>query len=162
MATSRRHRGRLSRGPTRRAVLCGASALAAQLRIESARGASPEALEFADLYKSFGVRGVELSDRLVGLKGRRATLKGFMAPPLKPETDFFVLTREPVSICPFCSSDAEWPVDIVVVYLAKAAAPRSFADRLAVTGTVEIGAKTDANTGFVSLIRFVDAEFRPA
>ena len=44
-------------------------------------------------------------------------MHGYMAPPLKPESRFFVLTREPLALCPFCQSDAEWPADIVVVYL---------------------------------------------
>lgn len=123
---------------------------------------APQRLEFDDLYKSFGIRGVELSERLLALQGTRITIRGFMAPPLKPETDFFVLTRQPVSICPFCSSDADWPVDIVVVYLAKAAVARSFSDRLDVTGVADSGSKTDLETGFVSLIRLRDAEFRTA
>ena len=44
-------------------------------------------------------------------------MRGFMAPPLKAEAKFFVLTEIPMSICPFCSSDADWPDNIVVVYL---------------------------------------------
>ena len=41
-----------------------------------------------------------------------------MAPPLKAEAAFFVLTREPVALCPFCQSDADWPDNILVVYLS--------------------------------------------
>jgi hypothetical protein len=42
-----------------------------------------------------------------------------MAPPLKAEAAFFVLTEIPMSLCPFCSSDADWPDNIVVVYLGE-------------------------------------------
>ena len=28
--------------------------------------------------------------------------------------DFFVLTRSPVALCPFCDSDKDWPADIIV------------------------------------------------
>lgn len=41
-----------------------------------------------------------------------------MAPPLKAEAAFFVLTREPVALCPFCQSDTDWPDNILVVYLS--------------------------------------------
>ena len=41
-----------------------------------------------------------------------------MAPPLKAEAAFFVLTREPVARRPFCQSDADWPDNILVVYLS--------------------------------------------
>src|SRR5258707_9866608 len=118
-----------------------------------------ELIGFDDLSKSFGFRGLEFSDRLHALRGLGAAIRGLMAPPLKADTNFFVLTREPVAICPFCSSDAEWPVDIVVVFLTRAATPRSFSDPLEVTGTVEVGSKIDADTGFVSQIRLIDAQF---
>ncbi len=118
-------------------------------------------LKFAELYKSFGVRGLEFSDRLLALAGQQVTIRGFMAPPLKPETNFFVLTREPVALCPFCSSDAEWPLDIVVIYLKAVAVPTSYGSALAVTGRLEVGSKTDQETGFVSQIRLIDASFAP-
>ncbi len=77
-------------------------------------------LAFDQLYKSFGIRGYEYSDTLQTLKGREVVMHGYMAPPLKPESKFFVMTREPVALCPFCQSDAEWPTDIVVIYLKSA------------------------------------------
>ena len=145
--------------PSRRDVLVRAGAVASLLFPGTAWAASdtPETLAFADLYKSFGVRGLEFSDRVVALNGKRAQIRGFMAPPLKPELSFFVLTREPVALCPFCSSDAEWPVDIVVVYLTKSTLPRGFSDPVLVTGTLEVGSKIDAETGFVSQISIVGA-----
>lgn len=43
------------------------------------------------------------------------TISGYMAPPLTPTIRFFVLTEVPMSVCPFCSSDADWPDNIIVV-----------------------------------------------
>ena len=43
-------------------------------------------------------------------------MTGFMAPPLKAESKFLVLTRMPMGVCPFCELAADWPSDIVVVY----------------------------------------------
>jgi len=122
--------------------------------------AAAEAMSFDVLYKSIGVLGIKYSERALGLRGKAIVMRGFMAPPLKPESKFFVLTREPVSICPFCASDAEWPVDIVVVYLKGTLAPVDFSVRLEVEGRLEIGSWTDPQTGFVSQVRLIDATVR--
>jgi hypothetical protein len=114
-------------------------------------------LTFKSLYQSVGVLGVVYSDQAKALQGREVRMRGFMAPPLKPESKFFVLTREPVAVCPFCSSDAEWPVDIVVIYLRDTLAPTNFSRRIEVSGTLEMGSWTDPQSGFVSQVRIVDA-----
>ena len=115
-------------------------------------------LSFDTLYKSVGVLGTQYSERAKLLKGKEVRMRGYMAPPLKPESKFFVLTREPVAVCPFCSSDAQWPSDIVVIYLKAALAPINFSRRFEVTGKLEMGSWTDPDTGFVSQVRIVDAE----
>jgi hypothetical protein len=119
-----------------------------------------ESLSFDTLYKAVGVLGIKYSDRALALRGQVVRLRGYMAPPLKPESRFFVLTREPVAVCPFCASDAEWPVDIVVVYLKGTLAPVDFSQRIEVDGRLEIGSSIDRETGFVSQVRIVDAEVR--
>ena len=124
--------------------------------------AAAESLSFDTLYKSIGVLGIKYSERAIGLKGQAVRMRGYMAPPLKPESKFFVLTRQPVSVCPFCASDAEWPVDIVVIYLKGVLAPVSFTERVEVEGKLEIGSWTDPATGFVSQVRIVEAEVRKA
>jgi hypothetical protein len=115
-------------------------------------------LTFESLYKSIGVLGIQYSDQAKALKGKEVRMRGYMAPPLKPESTFFVLTREPVSVCPFCASDAQWPVDIVVIYLKGTLAPVNFSQRIEVRGTLEMGSWTDPHTGFVSQVRIVNAE----
>jgi hypothetical protein len=86
-------------------------------------------------------------------------MAGYMAPPLKAESNFFVLTREPLAICPFCQSDADWPLDIVVVYLRSKAALVPAGARMVVSGRLELGSWTDPETGFVSQIRLVQAGY---
>ena len=45
----------------------------------------------------------EKARKLAGKGGKRCVeMRGYMAPPLKPEIDFFVLTSLPTAICPFC------------------------------------------------------------
>ena len=80
-------------------------------------------------------------------------MKGYMAPPLKPKLDFFVLTKQPMATCPFCSSAADWPVDIVLVVMPKGRELEPSTKGLEVTGRLDIGVKRDEETGFVSLVR---------
>jgi len=126
----------------------------------ASRARAAERLRFDDLYSGWSVQGLSFSDRAKALAGHSATMAGFMAPPLKAEADFFVLTREPLSMCPFCSSDAEWPPDIVVAYLKHDAQPTAPNEVIEVTGQLELGSWTDPATGFVSQARLRDASFR--
>lgn len=115
---------------------------------------------FEQLYKSFGVRGYAFSDGLLALRGKQVVMRGYMAPPLKPESRFFVLTRQPLALCPFCQSDADWPADIVVVYLKNASPLVSGGEPVVASGGLEVGSWVDPDTGFVSQVRIVDATFR--
>jgi hypothetical protein len=141
----------------RRAFLLGTAALA----VTGASGARAETgtLAFDELYGTVSVLGLTFSDKLKALEGQRVRMKGFMAPPLKAEAKFFVLTERPMALCPFCSSDADWPADIVVVYLDHAQTFEQANARIEVTGRLEIGSWTDPETGFVSQVRVVDARF---
>ncbi len=149
------------RSLTRRAAAALLAALLPPLLTTRAARAA-ERLRFDDLYAGWSVTGLRFSDRARALAGRPATMAGFMAPPLKAEADFFVLAREPMSLCPFCSSDAEWPPDIVVAYLGHEMQPTSANEVIEVTGTLEIGSWTDPVTGFVSQARLRDASVRRA
>jgi len=86
-------------------------------------------------------------------------MRGFMAPPLKAEAAFFVLTEIPMSLCPFCSSDADWPDNIVVVYLDEKQTFVQPSQTIEVRGVLEYGSWKDPETGFVSLLRLRQAEY---
>ena len=118
-----------------------------------ASAANDATLLFTELYKGGSSRGLVFSDKLATLNGQRVAMTGFMAPPLKPALDFFVLTRVPLSLCPFCASDAEWPEDIVFVRMPLGKSIQPTAAAVRVTGQLDIGTKTDEATGFVSLLR---------
>ncbi|MDR1977269.1 MAG: hypothetical protein LBQ42_00890 [Synergistaceae bacterium] len=113
----------------------------------------PVPLGFGEMYGKVSPLGIDLSEKLKSLSGKAVVMEGFMAPPLKPTLEFFVLTRVPMSICPFCSSDADWPYDIVVVYLREPVMALPFDRPIRVEGRLELGTKTDPETGFVSLVR---------
>lgn len=116
-------------------------------------------LDFDNLYGNISPLGLSFSDTVKENAGRRVTMEGFMAPPLKAEAAFFVLTKMPMSICPFCASDADWPADIVVVYLDKRRTFVDFNQPIRVEGVLDIGSWTDPETGFVSQLRLRHAQF---
>jgi len=118
-----------------------------------------EALGFGELYKSFGVLGLEFSDKVKRLSGNAVAIRGFMAPPLKAEANFFVLTEIPMSLCPFCSSDADWPDNILVVYLTRKQTFVQYNAPIEASGVLEYGSSVDPETGFVSQLRLRDASF---
>jgi hypothetical protein len=113
----------------------------------------PVEIKFSEMYSGSSSRGLKFSDKLTGLDGRKVVITGYMAPPLKPSFTFFVLTRQPMAICPFCSTDASWPEDIILVYLPKGEDRTPTDSVLTVTGTLELGSRTDPDTGFVSQVR---------
>ena len=124
-----------------------------------ADAATPEVLAFDALYSSRSVLGLEYSERVKSLDGQKVRMRGYMAPPLKADATFFVLTRTPVALCPFCSSDADWPDDIVVVYLAAHQNFVQFNRAIEVEGTLAHGSWTDPETGFVSMLRITQSRF---
>ena len=114
---------------------------------------------FDEMYEGNPILGLQFSEKLKSLAQKTVSVQGFMAPPLKPEANFLVMTREPVSLCPFCNSDQDWPDNIIVVYLS---AKQEFVQpnrSIVVTGTLQLGSHTDEQTGFVSLVRLVEATF---
>ncbi|MCU0465034.1 MAG: hypothetical protein MUF38_10755 [Anaerolineae bacterium] len=114
---------------------------------------SPVRLAFGEFYDGYDLRtGLRLSDKLVSLDGQAIILDGYMAPPLKPDLDYFVITRVRLAFCPFCSTAADWPDDIALVYLNEGTITSSEFP-LRVTGTLEVGASVDQETGMVSLVR---------
>ena len=144
---------------TRRSVVAGLANSA--LGSGAARAAPPE-LTFEQLYSAMGVLGMTVSDRIRQLDGRRILMRGFMAPPLKAEAKFFVLTKTPLALCPFCSSDADWPSDIVVVYLDEKQTFIQSNTLIEVEGILSHGSWTDPETGFVSLLRLMRSAFAAA
>ena len=112
-------------------------------------------IRLRDLYAKDG----GLSDLAQARLGERIVVDGFMAPPLKAEADFFVLTKMPMAVCPFCETSADWPDDIVAVYTKRTVRVMPFNVGIAVRGVLEYGEKRDPDTGFVSMLRLADATY---
>ncbi|AUB78193.1 hypothetical protein FPL11_04185 [Spiribacter aquaticus] len=93
------------------------------------------------------------------LQGTTVKVEGFMAPPLKADIEFFVLTKKPMSVCPFCETEAEWPDDILAVYTRRGFDVVPFNRGIEVTGELALGPKRDPETGFLSMVRIENARF---
>lgn len=102
---------------------------------------------------------MSFSDTALDLEGKLVEVDGFMAPPLKADAAFFVLTRRPMSVCPFCESEAEWPSDILAIYTKRQLKIVPYNLRIYAKGVLQLGGKTDAATGFVSRVRLADATY---
>lgn len=118
----------------------------------------PVAITFDEFYDGYNIRtGLLLSDELVSLDGQAVIMEGYMAPPLKPELDYFVLTRIRLAFCPFCSTAGDWPDDIALVYMPDGETTVATERPIRVTGRIEVGMSVDEETGMVSLVRlYVD------
>ena len=119
--------------------------------------ANAASLDFSDMYSGASSEGLVFSDTLNSLNGSEVTMTGFMAPPLKPSINFFVLTETPMAVCPFCSTDADWPYNMVVVYVNGSVDALPYDQEVTVTGTLDLGSYMDGDTGFVSQVRLLDA-----
>jgi hypothetical protein len=123
-----------------------------------ARAAEDAAVKLRDLYAKEG----GFSDLALASKGQRLTVAGFMAPPLKADSVFFVLTKMPMAVCPFCEPGTPWPEDILAVYAKRVVDVIPFNVPITVTGVLELGDAVDPELGFYSKVRLVDATFARA
>ncbi|HEY4200802.1 MAG TPA: hypothetical protein VGM83_09585 [Devosiaceae bacterium] len=123
----------------------------------SAQAFASTDLAMKQLYKD--TSQPDLSDAAQTFNGTEVTIKGFMAPPLKPDAKFFVLATEPMMVCPFCDAAAQWPQNIVLVYTQGPLHVLNYDQGIVVTGKLDIGVKTDPDTGFVSKVRMIEASY---
>jgi hypothetical protein len=114
-----------------------------------------ERIKIRDLYET----QAEFSEQAKALAGETIEIPGFMAPPLKADAGFFVLTKMPMAVCPFCETAADWPSDIVLVLLAEDQEWVPFNRPIVARGRLELGVEVDPETGFVSKVRLADGSF---
>ncbi|WP_342784263.1 hypothetical protein [Puniceibacterium confluentis] len=120
--------------------------------------AQSDVVRMRDLYN----KDFSFSDLALGHAGQRITVSGFMAPPLKAESSFFVLTKRPMAVCPFCEPGTTWPRDILAIYARRTVDVIPFNLSIHVTGTLELGDYTDPELGFYSAVRIRAATYARA
>lgn len=111
-----------------------------------------------DLYN----KDLSFSDLALTSEGKRITVAGFMAPPLKAESTFFVLTKRPMAVCPFCEPGMPWPDDILAIYARRVVNVIGFNIPILTEGVLELGDYVDPELGFASKVRLSDATYRRA
>lgn len=131
-------------------------ALTAALLPVAALAQEPPRIRMFELYKP----DLSFSDLAKKLAGKPVSIQGFMAPHLKVESDFFVLSNTPVETCPFCASEDQWIDTIIFVRMKKRQEAVRPGELIQVMGRLEIGPQTDAATGFVSRVRLTDASYQ--
>lgn len=132
-----------------------APAILTPLLLPRALRAAEGPIKVRDLY----TRERGFSELAQGLEGSRVTVAGFMAPPLKAESNFFVLTGRPMAVCPFCESDVDWIEDILPVTTKRVVNPVYYTVGIEARGVLELGEFTDPETGFVGQMRLTDGSF---
>ena len=143
---------------SRRAFLTGAAATAGLALLPKPSRAGNRPVKMRDLYN----KDLSYSDRARAWEDTRISVSGYMAPPLKAESTFFVLTKRPMSVCPFCETEAEWPDDILAVYTKRIFKVVGFNVPIIVHGILKLSAYKDPETGFVSRVRLVDSSYEKA
>lgn len=141
----------------RRTFLAAMPALAL-LRAGPAHAVDEAAMKLRDLYN----KDLSFSDKALAAQGSRIGIAGFMAPPLKADSVFFVLTKMPMAVCPFCEPGMPWPDDLLAVYAKRVVDVVPFNVPIVVTGVLQLGDMVDPELGFYSKVRLVDATFARA
>lgn len=125
---------------------------------QSSSEALPE-LKFKDFFKlPVGPLGLEASDKLLSLKGKRVRIVGYMVKEEEPMPGLFLLTPVPVNIPEKEDGPSDdLPGSTLFVHMPPADADKVLAYRPGLwelDGTLELGAKEEAN-GRVSYTRLI-------
>lgn len=153
--SNRERKGKDMTRLTRRSLVTGLGALGLIPSLAQ-RATAEDMLKLRELYDA----NQDFSALAQELEGATVTVEGFMAPPLQADIEFFVLTKKPMSVCPFCETEAEWPDDILAVYTRRGFDVVPFNRGIEVTGELSLGSYRDPDTGFLSMVRLENARLR--
>ena len=144
---------------TRRVFGTGLASLAV-LPMATPSFAAPKRIRMGSLY-DYG-NNMAFSETAKQLAGTEVEMQGFMAPHLKVDSDFFILSNQPVESCPFCESEDQWIDTIVFVVMRERQEAIDPGTLIWTRGILDIGPATDEATGFVSRVRLLKADFYKA
>jgi hypothetical protein len=114
-------------------------------------------LKFREFFKMpVGPRGLDPSEKLAALAGKRVRLVGYMVQQEKPASEFFVLTPLPLSLGDEDESlSDDLPASTVFVHFVNSTSAKAipyFSGLLQLTGTLELGPHEESD-GHVSTVR---------
>lgn len=111
-------------------------------------------LELDDLYAPGDVARLKFTSRIRALAGEIVSVEGYRLPHNRSGARFICVSSEPGKTCPHCAAMATMPRGMIAYYpptgQTEVAAPN---DRVVISGVLELGAKRDFDTGFVTTIR---------
>ncbi len=131
------------------AALVGGTPLSKALGAEDALP-----LDLASLYSTDG-GGLDFDSHVLAAASRLVIVTGYVAPHLQPGAPFHLVSHVPLSACPHCLGNRTLPKGTVAFYPLKenGASYAPGADPVSLKGYLELGAKVDPQTGFVTTIR---------
>ena len=142
----------------RRVLLAGAGALALLVGAGKRAWAATRALSLESLYGNPDMPGVDYRPKVLELAGQKVAVKGYVVPHTGDQAaPFMVVSAEPLIGCPHCLASLDLPADSVIAYFKTAPKLADIGLPVTVEGTLELGSRADAKTGFVSAIRLVEA-----
>jgi hypothetical protein len=144
---------------TRRIFGTGLISLAV-LPVSTPSLAAPKRIRMGSLYDY--ENNMAFSETAKQLAGTEVEIQGFMAPHLKVDSDFFILSNQPVESCPFCESEDQWIDTIIFVVMRERREAIDPGTLIWTRGILDIGPATDEATGFVSRVRLLKAGFYKA
>ena len=110
-------------------------------------------IRLRDLYN----KDLSFSELARSLENGPIVVDGFMAPPLQANSTFFVMTKMPMSQCPFCETTVQWPDDILAIYTQRIYDVVPFNVPIRVSGVLRLTDFIDPDTGFVSRVQVTEA-----
>ena len=132
------------------ASIVAAPCLAQPGRVAPEQTPPAQDLVFSEFYvMPIGPRGLQPTNKLLGLRDKRVRLVGYMVREEKPLTGVFMLAPHAVQLAEVADGPADdLPATTVFVHLPSEQQQRLIAYRpgsLEVTGTLELGAQTERN-----------------
>lgn len=143
--------------PTRRHLLTLLPVLSLMVARPGHLLAQDAPIRLRDLYN----RDMSFSDLALSHQGT-ASPSPVSWPRRSRPSNFFVLTKMPMAVCPFCEPGMPWPDDILAVYAKRVVNVLPFNVPIETTGVLELGDYVDPELGFYSKVRLTDATYSRA
>ena len=121
--------------------------------------AAPARVALEEIQREPDMPGMEYSAKARKLAGQRIRVDGFLAPHAGGRAaPFLVLASQPMGGgCPHCLGALDLPGDSLVAYFGANPGLADTGVPVAIEGVLDLGSRTDVQTGFVSTIRLFDA-----
>jgi hypothetical protein len=111
-------------------------------------------LDIDNLYTPGDITRLNFAPNVLAFAGEIVSIEGYQVPHSRNGARFFCVSSEPGKTCPHCADMLTVPRDMVAYYGPAHAQPIITPnERVRVAGILELGAKRDFETGFVTTIR---------